>query len=125
MGDLKRRLAKTGKLLRQPGMSKERLYRGLLHFARRMVIEKMASKAFDKGIPLDQGPVWFDEEAWKTDYWWESWLKRMAYCEGQRARARFESIDANPYHQQNVPFSSLNLKLELAWRCGFKSTDLE
>jgi len=110
--------------LQAQGLSSKRIREILSQFAKHMVLKAMASQSFDAGIPITEGPVWFDHESWKTDFWMRCWECRKAYREGEKARSRFEGIEANPYKDYPHSFSTRKLQLEASWNAGFKSKPL-
>jgi hypothetical protein len=103
------------------GLSKGQINRLVPNLTVERLLTLQAQKAFDCGIPMDQGPVWYDHEAWKTDFWIRQWRLRQAFKQGQEARKSRLDIDANPHQKARPPFSTEGLALDLAWRAGYQS----
>jgi hypothetical protein len=106
------------------GLSGDRLHYELLIVVQRHKIAILARKAFDDGVPLEEGTVWFDDEQWKTDFWRRQWEWQKAYREGEEARASFADRDSNPYQQEKLPFTSRMIELSLLWNKGFDGDEL-
>ena len=123
MDDPQNKLARRSLLLKELGFSDAAVSRNLVHLVQQLQVKKLARKAFDAGIPVDQGPVWFEEEAWRNKCWVEQWHWQKAYREGWSAREEFQDISSNPYVQEEIPFSELRYMQQLAWRCGFKGIE--
>src|SRR3989344_9601359 len=82
------KLARWRENFTKQGIVGERLERMLSEIKERHEVASRAHQAYDDGIPQDEGPVWFDEEGWKTDFWQRQWECRKAYCEGEETRAK-------------------------------------
>jgi hypothetical protein len=109
----------VNKTLISHGFEGAELKREIARVAKRKVVSDMATSAFDKEIPIDQGPVWFGDEAWKTDFWRRQWQHRKAYVEGETHRTAFGDRDNNPYRQSGIPMVTAQIDFELAWSRGF------
>ncbi len=111
--------------LQEIGLSGERLEQEILIICGRQEVMMVAREAFKQGVPQDQGPVWFADEVWKTDFWKRQWEWQKAYQEGEDVRSRFGSRDENPYLQESLPFTSRLIELEYLWNMGFDGKILE
>ncbi len=101
------------------GMKREQASEMLRAMVSHSVIAIQARDAYDAGVPVDQGPVWFGDDAWKTDFWVRQWEWQKAYREGEDTRARFGSCYENPYYQEKPPFNTRLLELGYLWGMGF------
>lgn len=82
-------------------------------------IAAQAYEAYENGVPMHEGPVWFGKEDWKTGHWEKHWRIRNAYREGQTARSEFKNREHNPYRSHSPPAPFEMLLLETAWDEGY------
>lgn len=120
MAKLKRMIRGIVRRLLRAGLDSKRITRLIPNLTVERLITLQAREAFDRGIPMDQGPVWDGLEAWKTDFWVRQWRLQQAFRQGQEARERFLDVDANPHKKARPPFSTIGLALDFAWRAGFE-----
>lgn len=124
MRTLKELVTDGRRLLGRMGLEEQRLHEELLIMVQRHKISRLAREAFDMGIRQDEGPIWFGDEAWKTDLWKRQWEWQKAYREGENVRAAFGDRDTNPYHEDKLPFTSRMMELDLAWKTGYDGEEL-
>lgn len=86
----------------------------------------MAVRAFKIGIPRHEGPVWFGNDSWKTEFWRVQWDVCKAYYEGEEARICGKRRGQNPYWvNPDLPISSRQLILGISWSKGFNGKSLD
>ena len=122
--DFKTFISSAREHLKKHGLARHRFKELLTTSGKRFVVAELARDAYDSGIPLEQGPVWFGDEEWKTEFWKRQWEWQKAYHEGEKARADFEGRESNPYRQIFLPFTSRLIELETCWNRGFNGDEL-